>query len=602
MDKLQPYLDSFDMNTFDVNKYQNMKYDEWTNNDRFQLILYIMTVNKLKSFYKITSRQLNKFKKSYTTIYDKHRVMVSVVLKEKCIDVNDDNFFIRSQNIVPQTIDDNVDVNFEDDLKNFDISTFNVSYYEHLTFDKWTIMDRYKMILYVMKVNKLQTVYDITSRQIMQFLKSFDAIYKKHSAMIKDVFQKLKIQVDENKFKLCSKDMQKINEDNANKLWEAALVYSPTETELQNKKDAIIIIKEEIPKIVQDLNENGINNFLSYRFDKFEDDAIVYIAYQHSTKKILYVGSSNDFSHREGSHKSLFETSLVGKRYSTEFYNYVKENNTSSKDIEIIPILKCELGFEKLFECEFYDLFKLIQDNPLIKLLNGPRPFRNIFSIESQSLIYAFVDDMDNEKILYIGSTNDSHERMITYVKNCYVDKHQTKLFKFVIQRGPEEWPASIRMKGIEQCPIFLRFHREKFYIDKFDVIENGLNAQNIIIGKNKAEHRKQVETEYRKNNKDKIQAYHKQLREKKGDELRAKSRAHYAANKEQKKEYQQQNKEKILARKAEQVSCDWCNSAMRRDSLSKHKKICPKKPVLTGANNNEAGSSSDPLPSAPSN
>jgi hypothetical protein len=132
---------------------------------------------------------------------------------------------------------------------------------------------------------------------------------------------------------------------------------------------------------------------------------------------------------------------------------------------------------------------------------------------------------------------------------------------------------------GIDNCKIELveevecktkeELHqREGFYIRSFDCVNK------FIAGRTKKE--------YYQENKEKIKEREKEYREENKEKIKERDKDYYEKNrekvKERHKEYREENKEKLKERKKEynsqRVTCDICNKEMRKDSLTRHKKL----------------------------
>lgn len=375
-----------------------------------------------------------------------------------------------------------VGVDLQTLLDNFDINAFkkwNEDTKGKST--KWNYKTRLNAILYIMKEKKYENAYQIKQKDVrtlgVESCCSNKSFYKGIlKNMIMDVFTHYRIQFDEGKFPKCNKDIRK----ESDKLLENTPKFTKYD------KTPVNVVKEIINDSIQiltsrkkvDVNLNAIIG-------------VVYVMIVVSTNKILYVGSTHNFKKREQVHEtSLLKQKKLAKKKRNKLYDYIITNHKNGFDeIEIRPICVCKAGFEIFIEAAFYDILKKELGN---KLLNDRRPIDSIYTIDSWTTIYKIVQKPESN-VIYVGSSNDLLERKTEHKRICYdlEDVHSSQpVYKHIRSINNNEWPKDIvNIEPVEQCPIFLRDERERFYIDYYDTFNNGFNGTEVIANDEHKEH-----------------------------------------------------------------------------------------------------------------
>ncbi len=166
----------------------------------------------------------------------------------------------------------------------------------------------------------------------------------------------------------------------------------------------------------------------------------------------------------------------------------------------------------------------------------------------NKGYIYKIV--INNQDMIYIGSTKDLNQRKRTHKSNCFRvngKKYNLNVYKIIRDKGitRDNFNEMVDIVWIEDVNYNERHEltaREKHYIMELKPCGN----MKIPYDKCKEEYQK----EYRENNKDKNKEYKTEYREKNKDKIKEKDREYqkknYEKNKEKKKEYYEKNKDKI--------------------------------------------------------
>jgi hypothetical protein len=201
-----------------------------------------------------------------------------------------------------------------------------------------------------------------------------------------------------------------------------------------------------------------------------------------------------------------------------------------------------------------------------------------------------FIIHNTKNELKYIGSTCQSlSQRMASHRSDGKSSVKTTKLYQAMKEIGIEHFYIEL----LEDCPCENKeqLERREGQIQRqHNTINCGYN--HVVAGR--------TLSQYRQDNKVKINKYMETYREEVKGELKEKTKQYYHTNKEvcrkrydewyeehkeEKKEYNkdywQQNKAqlkekhyaKLQAYQAQRVKCDLCDKEMRRDNLSKHKK-----------------------------
>lgn len=314
----------------------------------------------------------------------------------------------------------------------------------------------------------------------------------------------------------------------------------------------------------------------------------VYISVLVEQLIIIYNGSTNEFHKRMWEHNSAIGSESEGRK----FHKYLKANNLEfGKDVVMIPIIKFACGFETLLESDTFDCFKAAEKagNDNVKLLTKDRPLQKKFTVDTWSYIYKYEDFGKEIKIdkvyddpLYIGSTNEISRRNAEHDRDCYRLKKNKKFYKYLRNINDKSWPDNIKIVPIEVCPLFVQFQREKFYIDKYNMVADGLNGATT---QRNHEERLAYNREYAKKNKETVDA----SRKKRYEKYKA-NRTEEDFKKQQERRRAQYEKDK---EKVSKQSREWYQNNKERKKATVEKNRLAKK--AAAKNNAEASSSSDP-------
>jgi len=170
----------------------------------------------------------------------------------------------------------------------------------------------------------------------------------------------------------------------------------------------------------------------------------------------------------------------------------------------------------------------------------------------SKSLIYKLVSKDTNIKNVYIGSTTNFRKRKNSHKSSCNNEKdklYNLYVYKFIRENGGfENW--SMILIDYTPCNTKLELAKiEREYIEKV--------YYELLLNKQLPSRTKEEWGEVNK------------------EILKEKRKIYLETNKEhikqKKKEYREENNEQIKQKKSEKITCNICNSLIRRDNLKKH-------------------------------
>ena len=173
--------------------------------------------------------------------------------------------------------------------------------------------------------------------------------------------------------------------------------------------------------------------------------------------------------------------------------------------------------------------------------------------------IYKIVNNVNDKK--YFGSTCQSLSKRIGDHRN----KHSKCMSKNL-----EVDLKYCKIILVEKYPCECKYElekRERFYIENFECVNKKVPGR--------------TSKEYNQANKDKLKKYKKEWREANKDKIKE----YREANKDKIKEYRDKNKDKIkqyyqinkekTKEKKYKITCFHCLTQMRKDSYTKHLKVC---------------------------
>jgi len=189
----------------------------------------------------------------------------------------------------------------------------------------------------------------------------------------------------------------------------------------------------------------------------------------------------------------------------------------------------------------------------------------------SKTIIYKIVCNNLNITDVYIGHTTNFINRKAKHKSNCNNingKEYNFKIYNSIRNNGGFENWSMIEIEKYPCNDINEATARERYY---YELLNAKLNTN--CPGRNDKEYyqdNKEYKKEYRDNNKDKMQEYNK---------------VYYENNKNKIKEYQEKNKNNINAMRKIPYICDICNGNYTYANRAKH--INTKK-HQTALNNND--------------
>ena len=272
----------------------------------------------------------------------------------------------------------------------------------------WSVNERMLLTLWLMThfgYTEAQMIKDYDFRQqnnkLGNFSRAFKSpTFKKHKDMLIDTFNSKEILIDGNKFRVQTNQIGKKNKEEL----ELVPKFQPSEDILKEKIRVQSVIDNDVSNIVDTLQQNVYS--CKVDFVKGLIRGAVYIIYEKLSKKIIYIGSSKHIYRRcmEHNYDCFDETSV---NYVKELYEYVRDNQLTKDDIELIPICICAPGFELHLEAAFYDDIK---NKKIFHLLNDNRPIKPEYTLDFFTTIYIMNDTRGNI-VIYVGTSNKFHKR-----------------------------------------------------------------------------------------------------------------------------------------------------------------------------------------------
>lgn len=346
--------------------------------------------------------------------------------------------------------------------------------------EKWDDDKRWDFDLYIMIKKEYKSITEIRKRDyiiegIGDFTNVFFEYNHSHTAMNKALMEKKNVKIDE-EFRLSVKEIAKINKE----LVESAPLCKVS-TEILQQYEQVKVQISQIPAHVQ----CGLQ---AIQIDQREKIGVVYVIWEQLSRKIIYVGSSNDFSERRKNHPSdCFNPNK--KIYNSKLYLHIRGTYKTFDALEIVPIAVCPIGFEVFLELAYFNHLKTI-----VTLMNDKLPTK--YPIDLIGVIYVFLNLITNQ-VLYVGSTGRFPGRVGNHYYNCYHNtpenvEYDSEKYKKIREIKEDSWPKEIvQIKPIERVPIYLMKQREQFYMTKHNTIADGSNAQMSFATAEATEERK---------------------------------------------------------------------------------------------------------------
>lgn len=354
---------------------------------------------------------------------------------------------------------------------------------------KWTSATRFKFIMWLKEVCGYEAFYQIvqpdfnkTRNGLGDYSRIWNMNYEDHKKMIIDV-------VKENTGEELQYDLF-IKSD-----WEIRKEIHDEHEELLKKSPLCPSSSDDVDKVEWTRTIiNGVPALVArllvaltlcgIAMDNSLSRGSIYIVFVKATLQIIYIGSSNFMRGRQQGHIS--DSLRNSKR---RLSGYCNENDLKfGDDLDFLVVAQCDVGFEMFVEAAMYDELMKVNDLNLVNLQNGERPVRNLWTIDSLVTLYLIIDLNREKQEMYTGSTYCIHYRYSTHWTKMYGksttssteggDKKRTeKIYKEIMRINPDKWPDNVKMVPIEKCPVHLRAIRENYWIEHYDLIENGFNS-----------------------------------------------------------------------------------------------------------------------------
>ena len=561
-------LVSFDCAAFEKKRRDAGNKWRWDDDSRYELLVHITKKYGLKSVTDMAQKHFidEKAGKCYWStkknprFKNSYKVMMDMILEKKGIKVDKNKlgvFFLKNQEGKPEKVWENVREIPTSEINGFDCKAFE-DWNERTkgVKNKWCNNTRYSLICYIMKRFELSSVCEISIEHFKMigckaafWSDGKDPQFQnKHSVMITQVLKERGIIVDDTKFKTV------LSKEEKQELFKNVPIIELSPGYARDRCETLLI-KSELNLIIEELLANPFECELD-EFTFSSDWSIVYIAVVENDLKIIYVGSTLDLDERIKQH--LFDTHIIDSESDEnrgyKFHSYLANNKLKvNENVFIIPVFKCPRGMERIIESDLYDKLKTAEETGgNVELQNMKRPMDDNFNIDSLSTIYKFIDeDVGIEDPMYVGSTNDFWRRKAQHKVDCFSKKSKNKLHTYMRSVKEDSWAKNIKMIPIELVPFGMQYEREKMYIHKYDLIENGLNSADVHLTKeNKLEKRKEQWMAYKERNAEKEKERHKKYREENKEKMNAKSREYGQKNRESlnqmAREYRKNNPEKV--------------------------------------------------------
>ena len=176
--------------------------------------------------------------------------------------------------------------------------------------------------------------------------------------------------------------------------------------------------------------------------------------------------------------------------------------------------------------------------------------------MEKIKCIYA-IKDKRSDKVLYIGQTKDFKRR-----KNEHFKDIEQPIDNFMLQNGRDNFEMYVLEEINEDISLNEIKNKENFYINKFDTYNNGFNMyhsgnctdeKSYQLEYSRTEKRMKQISNYKKNNREKINEQNRKWRINNLEQSREYNRNYAKQWREvHKEEYKQYRKERYLKKKLE--------------------------------------------------
>ena len=482
----QSVIDAFDCGAFEKRREEAGGKWNWNRENRYEALVYIRKKFQRKSIYEITARDFRPLKMNGAFMHDifnkKHSVMIKSILEPNgiCVDLDrfstrltpeqESKFFDGNETKVPP---EGTVGNIPNDI----IDAFNITEFEKWNKDnksmgKWSNRTRYYLTIYLMKKNKLTSIYQLDTTHFLAVgcLGSF-CEFKRHSTMIVNVLAENNIVVDGRRFTVV------LTQEEREEFFKNVPKIEPTPEHIKKKQETVNLIAK-IPKLVRKVLKNPLK--YEANIDNIKGDkALVYLGIVNGSLKIVYCGSSHYFDKRNRHHHSTAKK-VAEDEINEDVHKFQKYIASVEGGVTLIPICICYHGFERLVEAAFYDCLKLAQEEGKnVDLQNGCRPISEKYTTDSYSVLYAWYK---GSKLIYCGTTEDYFNRLSSHISACYTKKIKTKFYDYLRSLDSEFLPKDVEMKPVLLIPIGMRHEQENLFIKSNNLMVEGFNAVSASV------------------------------------------------------------------------------------------------------------------------
>lgn len=347
---------------------------------------------------------------------------------------------------------------------------------------EWTISRYFEFIMWIMMTKKYEAVYEIMAKDFTVNGARIDPFNKqrfefKHGVMIKYVCNELCVDIGEGEFPLSGVQICQ----NKQKALEHVPEYLGTEQDHRVAHDVKILLTS-IPEIVDQLCVDVLSCALEVPDDRLKFLGVVYAIYIKKTLEVIYVGSTQNYNHRQLSHK----THCKNERRDKDLYTFVRDNGYDfDDDLSFMILATCPAGYEleKILEAEVYDHLWPKATQQFRSLQNGQRPLSRNVAIDSKGYIYKNTNLITNTCI-YVGKSLKVHSRICQHKNDAYKtssDDYNKPFYVAAREINNEGWPEELQFEVIEAVPMWLQMSREHHYIQHLNTINNGYNRVSVI-------------------------------------------------------------------------------------------------------------------------
>jgi hypothetical protein len=193
----------------------------------------------------------------------------------------------------------------------------------------------------------------------------------------------------------------------------------------------------------------------------------------------------------------------------------------------------------------------------------------------TKTIIYKLIN-YDYPELVYVGSTTNFTKRKQQHKESCLNEKH--KKYNYKVYVNIREYDGWENWNMIKICDYPCDNKREAELEEDKYMTELKANMNMIRASRTQKQYyedNREKRKEYRVNNKEKIQEYEKEYydanKEKIQEYKKEYNKEYNEINKESNKEYYQKNKVTILKKMKEKVNCE-CGCEVTKSNLKRHK------------------------------